>query len=77
MKPSPVQCIRLFCLRCQSQDEWAVGNCLQSECPLWVVRPNQGLQGKQRDQYDLDELAQQVLDNLDFDGLKEMIYDHD
>lgn len=70
---TPVQAIRLYCLQCRHQDEWAVGNCDRSYCPLHSVRPNQGLQGKQRDQYDLDELAQQVRDNLDFDGLKEIL----
>lgn len=70
---TPVQAIRLYCLQCRCQDEWAVGNCESCECPLHSVRPNQGLFGKQRDQYDLDELAQQVRDNLDFDGLKEIL----
>jgi len=36
------------------------------------VRPNQGLQGKSPDDYDLDELKQQVSDNLNFKGFKEI-----
>ena len=70
--PMPIQCIRLHCLQCQSGNEWAVANCTNESCALYPVRPNQGLQGKSPDDYDLDELEQQVLDNLNFKGLKEI-----
>jgi len=72
MKPSPIQCIRLFCMNCKQQNEWAVANCENESCFLYPVRPNQGLQGKSPDDYDLDELKQQVSDNLNFKGLKEI-----
>lgn len=73
MKPTPIQCIRLFCLRCKHDNEWLVANCKDERCFLHPVRPNQGLQGKNPEDYDLDELSQQVLDNLNFKGLKEML----
>lgn len=72
MKPSHVQCIRLFCMNCQQQNEWKVANCENEACALYPVRPNQGLKGKSPDDYDLDELKQQVSDNLNFKGLKEI-----
>lgn len=73
MKPTPVQCIRLYCMNCKQQNEWHVANCSNESCHLHSVRPNQGLKGKSPDDYDLDELEQQVLDNLNFKGLKEIL----
>ena len=72
MKPTPIRCIHDFCMNCKQQNEWAVANCENESCFLYPVRPNQGLQGKSQDDYDLDELEQQVLDNLNFKGLKEI-----
>lgn len=73
MKPSPIQQIRLFCMDCKDQNEWAVANCENETCFLHVVRPNQGLKGKTADDYDMDELEQQVLDHLNLKGLKEIV----
>ncbi len=70
---SVLQCVHNFCMICQSQDAWKVGNCEKTECALHSVRPNQGLMGKQPTDYDLDEIEQQVLDNLNFQGLKEIL----
>lgn len=70
--PSPIQCIRLFCMKCKEGNEWEVANCGDSTCFLYPVRPNQGLKGKTPEDFDPDELEQQVLDNLNFKGLKEI-----
>lgn len=73
--PSPIQCIRLFCMKCKQGDEWGVANCENEACFLYPVRPNQGLKGKQPDHYDQDEIKQQVLDNLNFKGLNEIFHE--
>lgn len=76
MKPTHVQCVRLFCMNCKQQNEWEVANCENEACHLHPVRPNQGLKGKSPEDYDLDELEQQILDNLNFKGLKELFCEH-
>ena len=76
MKPTHVQCVRLFCMNCKQQNEWEVANCENETCHLHPVRPNQGLKGKSPEDYDLDELEQQILDNLNFKGLKELFCEH-
>lgn len=73
--PSPIQCILLFCMKCKSGNEWDVANCENEACFLYPVRPNQGLKGKQPDHYDQDEIEQQVLDNLNLKGLKEIFHE--
>jgi len=57
---------------CKQQNEWEVANCDNESCFLHQVRPNQGLQGKSPEDYDMEELEQQVLDNLNFKGLKDI-----
>jgi hypothetical protein len=59
-------------MNCQQQNEWKVANCENEACALYPVRPNQGLKGKSPDDYNLSEIEQQVLDNLNFKGLKEI-----
>lgn len=73
--PTPLHCIRLHCMSCKHGNEWEVANCENEVCALHPVRPNQGLQGKSPDDYDLDEIEQQVLDNLNFKGLKEILHE--
>ncbi|MCC8991070.1 MAG: hypothetical protein LM514_00360 [Streptococcus sp.] len=62
-------------MSCKHGNEWEVANCENEVCALHPVRPNQGLQGKSPDDYDLDEIEQQVLDNLNFKGLKEILHE--
>jgi hypothetical protein len=71
-KPTLREAINTFCLQCKQQDVWAVGNCTKTECALYLVRPNQVLLGKSEDDYDQEEVRQEVLDALQFSGLKEM-----
>ncbi len=66
--------INAFCLECRHDDVFAVGNCEKTECKLHSVRPNQVLQGKVQESYDLSELKQSALDALQFTGLKEKSY---
>jgi hypothetical protein len=44
---------------------------------LYEVRPNKNLFGKQPQDFDPQDIEQQVLDNLNLKGLKEMIDDHE
>lgn len=62
-----------FCMSCKEGDEWAVGNCDNTSCKLYLVRPNQRLKGTLQDDFDLDSLEQQVLDQLKFGALKGLL----
>ena len=72
MNPSLRACVTAFCLRCRSDDLWAVANCDQLECSLHPVRPNQRLQGQTPADFALDEVRQEILDALDLQGLQEI-----
>lgn len=71
-KPTLREAINTFCLNCQNNNVWSVGNCAKTNCALHSVRPNQLLLGKHEDDYDEEEVRQEVLDALQFNGLKEM-----
>ncbi len=72
LKPTLREAVNNFCLKCQHNDVWAIGNCSNTECELHKVRPNQSLFGKWSEDYDADEVKQEVLDALHFTGLTEM-----
>lgn len=71
-KPTLREAINTFCLQCQQENIWAIGNCAKQDCALHPVRSNQALLGKQEDDYDEEEVRQEVLDALHFHGLKEL-----
>ncbi len=73
-KPTLRYCVDHFCLQCRNHDPWSVANCDRVECPLHPVRPNQVLMGKQPTDYVESEVKQEVLDALQFKGLKEFRY---
>jgi hypothetical protein len=77
MSASLRQCVNQACLNCAEGDVWAIGNCKVTECALYEVRPNKNLFGKKPSDFDPHDIEQQVLDNLNLKGLKEMIDDHE
>lgn len=73
-KPSLRYCVDQLCLQCRNNDVFAIGNCEKTECPVYSVRPNQQLLGKAMVDYSADEVKQEVLDAMNFNGLKEFTY---
>ena len=66
--------IERFCLECKDDDIFAVSICERAFCPLWEGRPNQRLQGKQEEDYDDVELADQVSEQLNINSLQRMLH---
>lgn len=62
-----------FCMACKRQDAWAVGNCEILTCALYPVRPNQRLQGQRKEDLDMEVIEQDVVDQLNFTGLKTIL----
>ena len=65
------EAVHAFCLKCKDGDEFAVGACAASSCPLHAVRPNRGMKFS-REQLEEDS-AQFVADQLTFGGLKTLV----